>query len=149
MSGTAKENERAQNAKPPEAFSGRFREADSVVQPDNDGDATGRANDDRLQTELAGSKIDAASAAAPSKDERSTTKDLSLSKQTEASLAVSDHDKWWFADGRPRGSWQIRVLSFGSFLGETDGPFLGADLRGWAPGAQLGSRRPAPQAWMP
>jgi hypothetical protein len=75
MSGTAKENERAQNAKPPEAFSGRFREAESVVLPDNNGDATGRANDDRLQTELAGSKIDAASTAASSKDERSTTKD--------------------------------------------------------------------------
>ena len=28
--------------------------------------------------------------------------------------------------------------SFWSFLGETDGPFLGADLRGWVPGAQAG-----------
>jgi len=32
-------------------------------------------------------------------------------------------------------------LSSGSFLGETEGPFLGADLRTGPPGAQAGSRR--------
>ena len=32
-------------------------------------------------------------------------------------------------------------LSFEAFLGETEGPFLGADLRTGPPGAQAGSRR--------
>jgi hypothetical protein len=31
--------------------------------------------------------------------------------------------------------------SFGSFLGETEGPFLGADLRSFPAGAEVGSRR--------
>ena len=39
--------------------------------------------------------------------------------------------------------------SFWSFLGETDGPFLGADLLGRVPGAQRGQGGSAPQAWMP
>jgi hypothetical protein len=45
------------------------------------------------------------------------------------------------------GSYPSRILAdpwslfLWSFLGETEGPFLGADLRGWAPGAQVGSRR--------
>jgi len=32
-------------------------------------------------------------------------------------------------------------VEFRAFLGETEGPFLGADLRSDLPGAQAGSRR--------
>ena len=41
----------------------------------------------------------------------------------------------------PRRSWLISTFSFETFLGETEGPFLGADLRTGPPGAQAGSRR--------
>ncbi len=46
-------------------------------------------------------------------------------------------------DGCARGTLAKRaqrVLS-GGFLGETEGPFLGADLRPGPPGAQAGARR--------